>query len=372
MEDQDVDPIHEDFAQWYSSVQLENDPSRRQARWNGVIAVVKTAELVDVEALVRLAFRTRKRAAESSVRKIRGAFREADDLFEREGNDRELEVLAGACLVALMDRGGTVGAFAALAISTTSLAGARTADAPMDLRAQAETAIDRIASEDRKRPSLEIWTSADPPNFDSEKLADSISNAGDWSECSDVFTSTLADVQSAVETLAHQQAEFAGAVNQFFRVQDEELQMLWWLTGQRSWEYDCPLDEVPDAARPLAFAKELADSTELLPGPPSILGLLSRAGLKEQARVRIPEAINSSDDRWLARIVGEEEPSPVSSPVHYAIKRQVEVGNKHAWVDGWAAATGVNPDHAISPLHLGVLFYRERLLWKGSSREVCP
>ena len=364
MEDQDVIPMHEDFARWYSSVQLENNPSRRQARWNGVLAVVKAAELVDVEALVRLAFRSRKRAAESSVQKIRGAFRKADDLFEPEGNERELEVLAGTCLVALMDRGGTVGAFAALAISTTSLAGARKADVPMDLCAQAETAIDRIASADRKRPSLEIWTSADPLNLSFEGAADSIRNAGDWSECSDAFTSALADIQSGMETVAQQQAKFAGAVSQFFRVQDEELQMLWWLTGQRSWEYDCPLDEVPDDARPLALAKELANFTELPPGPPSILALLSRAGLKEQARVRIPEAINSSDNRWLARIVGEEEPSPVSSPIHYAIKRQVEVGNEHAWVAGWAAATDVNPDHSISPLQLGVLFYRERLLWE--------
>lgn len=364
MEDQDVVPMHEDFAQWYSSVQLENDLSRRQARWNGVLAFVKTAELVDVEALVRLAFRSRKRAAESSVQKIRGAFREADDLFELEGNERELEVLAGTCLVALMDRGGTVGAFAALAISTTSLAGARTADVPMDLCAQAEAAIDRIASADRKRPSLEVGTSAGPLDLGFEESADSIRNAEDWSDCSDALSSAMADVQSVMDTLAQQQTEFTGAVNQFFRVQDEELQMLWWLTGQRSWEYDCPLDEVPDDARPLAFAKELADSTELPPGPPSILGLLSRAGLKEQAQVRIPEAINASDDRWLDRIVGEEEPSPVSSPLHYAIKRRVEIGDKHAWVAGWAAATEVNPDHSISPLQLGVLFYRERLLWK--------
>ena len=356
--------MHADFARWYSSVHLEDDLACRQARWNGVLTVVETADLVDVEALIRLAFRSRKPAAESSVQKIRRSFRNADDLFEMHGNTRELEVLAGTCLVALMDRGGPVGAVAALALTTTSLAGARTADVPMDLSTLAETAIDRIADADRKRPSLEDRTSEGPLDLSFERSVEKFRGSGDWSDCADTLTAAAADVRTIIGAAAQQQAELVRALSQFLRVQDEELQMLWWLTGHRSWEYNCSLDEVPSNARPLAFAKELADSTESPPGPPSIMGLLSRAGLNEQPQLNIPDAVNSSDDQWLARVIGEEEPSPVSSPIHFAIKRQVETGDGHSWVAGWSAATEVAADHAFLPLQLGVLFYRERLLRK--------
>ena len=78
----------------------------------------------------------------------------------------------------------------------------------------------------------------------------------------------------------------------------------------------------------------------------------------------IPEAINASDPEWLAQVVGDEDPSPVSSPLHFAIKRQLETGAGDTWVPGWAAATGVSAEHAVSSLRLGLLFYRERLLRK--------
>ena len=165
-----------------------------------------------------------------------------------------------------------------------------------------------------------------------------------------------------MKAAAQRQASANRAVNQFVSIQDEELQMLWWLMGQRSWDYNCPFSAVPVPAQPLAFAKELADSTEFLPGPPSVKALLSRAGLEERKSVMIPAAINAVAPERLAQVVGEEDPSPVSSPIHFAIKRQLETGAGDTWVPGWAATTDVSADHAVSPLLLGVLFYRERLL----------
>jgi hypothetical protein len=56
------------------------------------------------------------------------------------------------------------------------------------------------------------------------------------------------------------------------------------------------------------------------------------------------------------------EPSPVSTPIHYGIQRQTEIGDGDAWIAGWAAAVGVPATIAVAPLTLGLLFYRERLL----------
>ena len=72
--------------------------------------------------------------------------------------------------------------------------------------------------------------------------------------------------------------------------------MLWWLTGRRSFDLDCSFDTVPVEARPLVFAKELSDSTEFLPGPASVKGLLSHAGLKDRKKVALSHVINAATE----------------------------------------------------------------------------
>ena len=71
--------------------------------------------------------------------------------------------------------------------------------------------------------------------------------------------------------------------------------MLWWLTSQRSSDYNCSFAEIPSDAQPLVLASELASNTEFLPGPPSVKGILSHAGLKDQEDVRIADAVNAAD-----------------------------------------------------------------------------
>jgi len=82
--------------------------------------------------------------------------------------------------------------------------------------------------------------------------------------------------------------------------------MLWWVFGERSEDFNQLLKEVPAKAQPLVFAKELADATKFLPGPVSTKGLLSRAGLKENKKVTIPEAVNACDTSWLKSLIQVE------------------------------------------------------------------
>src|SRR5690606_38486838 len=98
------------------------------------------------------------------------------------------------------------------------------------------------------------------------------------------------------------------------------------------------------------------------PGPPSVKAILSRAGLKEQKNVAVSDAVNAPRSAWLQELVEHVDPSPLSMPLHFAIRRQLETGAGQAWIPGWAASTGIDAAHALSVLALGELFYRERLL----------
>lgn len=355
-------PMHPDFPRWYASIALGEDDARRQLRWAGVNAVADEADSQDVEALVRLAFKTRQPAAAASLEKIRQAFKTTDATFEMQGNDRELQVLAAASLVALMDIGANGGAEAALAVTTASLHGARKPELPMDLAVLAEAAVVAIANADRKRPTLSAHASTEVPKFDFEKSTAKVRAEWNAEGVAQALTMAAETVRAALAQLVTRQAKAVNALDAFLRFQDEELQMLWWLIGQRSVDLDRAFDALPESAQPLVFAKELSDSTQFLPGPASVQGLLSRAGLNERKKVALSDAINAANTDWLQTLVAEAEPSPVSTPIHFAIKRQLETGPGDAWIAGWSATVGAQPNLALPTLALGNLFYRERLL----------
>jgi hypothetical protein len=353
--------MHSDFPRWYGAVGLGEDEARWQARWAGLRAVVDETDRSDLEALLRLAFKTRQPGTAASVQKIRKAFKKADATFEMQGNDRELQVLAAVALAAIMDDGSALGAIAALSITTAALDGARSPNLPMALPVLADVALERIAEANRKRPSLNAPAVPDAPKIDFEKAATKArEHTGE--AVAEAFTLAAASTHSAVSVMARRQASAMRALERFISVQDEELQMLWWLIGQRSEDLDRTFDQVPANTQPLVFAKELADSTVDLPGPASIKALLSRAGLKGRGKVSIATAINAADPSWLEGFMPQIEPSPVSTPIHYGIQRQTEIGDGDAWIAGWAAAVGVPATIAVAPLTLGLLFYRERLL----------
>lgn len=354
--------MHADFPRWHAAIGLGDDGARRQARWAGVSAIAEDGTTINIEALLRLAYKSRQPAGAAQVAKIREAYKAADPAFEMSGNDREMQVLAGAALAELMNRGGAAGAEAALAVSAAALGGARKPSLPVDLPVLAEHALDRLADSARKRPSLTTHAPTDVPKLDFAKAIAKVQEAPNGPGMAEALGLAAEAMRAALTVLTRRQASAVNALDAFISVQDEELQMLWWLIGQRSEDLDCAFDAVPDAAQALVFAKELADHTNHSPGPRSIKGLLSRAGLKDRRKVALATAINAADAAWLARVVPEKEPSPVSTPIHYGIKRQLETGAGDAWVAGWAAAVGVVPTLALSQLALGVQFYRERLL----------
>lgn len=354
--------MHPDFPRWHEAVGLGSEPERRAARWAGVSAVAGDGTSKNIEALLRLAFKTRHPAASASLTKIREAFKAADAGFEMKDNDREMQVLAGAALSQLMSRGGPAGAEAALSVTTAALSGGRKLNLPLDLAVLAEDAIDRLAEGNRKRPGLMSHAKTAAPKVDFEKAAAKIRETQNWESVAEALGLAADATSAALITMARRQANVVNALDDFVRIQDEELQMLWWLIGQRSEDFDCAFESVPTDAQALVFAKELAGHTEMLPGPSSIKGLLSRAGLKDRRKIALSAAIGAADPAWLNGLVPDREPSPVSTPIHYGIKRQLETGAGNAWVPGWAAAVGVSVTFALSSLVLGQLFYRERLL----------
>ena len=126
--------MHSDFARWHASVGIGIDDNKNKARWAGACSLVDAADRELVEGLTRLAFHARQPITPALLQKVREAFSEPDNTFPPEGNDRELEIMAGIVLAVLVEQDLSIAALAALGITTTALAGARKTTLPMECR----------------------------------------------------------------------------------------------------------------------------------------------------------------------------------------------------------------------------------------------
>lgn len=364
-------PMRDEFPAWMHEFELGGNADARQFRWNGVIGVTRSAEKDSIEPLLRVAFKsvTRSKPNSDALAEIVEAFRQAHPERPVDPSGREIEVLAAACLVVLIDSNEDqeLATATALAVATASMCEARKLSLPMDLAGIASRQLRELSEANSRRPDLSryLGTVLSSLNLDAAtKQYQAAQNADGFNAAMKAVADTT---DNALKAVLQNQQRALNATAKTMAMQDEELQMLWWLIGGRSWDLDCSFQEVTTEARTLVMAKELADLTNIHPGPASIKGLMSRAHVSD-ARTSIQNVVMATESgvtEWLNALlndIGDEDPSSVTLPLHLAIKRQLEAGRGDTWVSAWAGAAGIPADFTCSQLQLAEHFYRERLL----------
>lgn len=349
-----------DFFSWYSSMELNDDQAVRSARWTQVEAAAKAPSRSNLESLTRLAFRTKLSEADAGV--IRSMF--TTETSAAPGGP-ELHLLAAATLAAVVKRRDATAAKAAIFVLAASCVGQRELQQPMDLVANAVDALTSLSETARRRPLLELEKPA-VPQIDVKALTDAVITP-DMPGIHAGLTAMTGALNKALTAIVTRQKVFESAVQEYVRVQDEELDVLWWLHGGHCEVRDIPFHEVPERERPLIFASDLAGLTRVLPGPPAVRSLLSRAGLDDKTKISIPDAVQALPVNLLARFVPEDSISKVSAtttPILDAIRRCQEVDGRDAWAQTWAAVCGLDKDTKLSALKLAEAAYRELLLVK--------
>ncbi len=349
-----------DFFSWYSLMELNGDEAVRSIRWTQVQAAAKAPSRKALESLTRLAFRTKLSEAEAG--EIRAMFASAESTAP---GDQELHLLAAATLAVTITRRDATAAKAALFVLAASCAHQRELQQPMDLIAKAVNALTLMSETARRRPQLEL----ERPTFsqiDAKALAEAVAThdlAGTHAGLAAMATA----INKALTTINTRQRAFESAVQEYVRVQDEELDILWWLHGEHCEIRSVPFRDVPEDERPLVFANDLAELTRVLPGPLAVRSLLSRAGLDESATISIPEAVQALPANLLEQFLTEDAVSKVSvttTPILDAIRRRQEVDGRDAWAQTWAAVCGLEQDRKLSALQLAEAAYHELLLVK--------
>jgi len=167
-----------------------------------------------------------------------------------------------------------------------------------------------------------------------------------------------------MQQFADRQADFEKWALRYISIQDEELNMLWWLQGGRTQAGEL-FEKIPREQQPFVLARDLAEATFALPGASAISSLLERAGIKDEEPLEIAAAIQALPIEWLRVALPEADKhkaSPVTTPLHEGIRRRLEVRGEDSWIAGWASVCNIDKTTRLTPLRLADLCYCEQLL----------
>jgi len=352
--------MNADFARWYAESFMDEGP-KRDMRWKGVVDVSSKAGHVTAEVLTRLAFKTPVPASGRKSENLTDSYNKliplisgGDTGFDPAQSERELQVLAAA---ALMRLSATL-PDAALIVTTASFDGNRKPDLPMDLVGAAEKELLALSARSHARTGIEELKLAVPKvDFAVAPEAMEEMEPTVWKEQLDkLHDATMASIERVVAG----QNRVVEALHKQISLDEEELQMLWWLLGGFSRHSNTPFADIEDHVRPLALAHELGEMTAVSPGPASVRAMLARAGIRAE-ELKIDEVVNAVDIEWAKSVSGSSLVSPATTPIHFALEQRSELGSSSAWQASWSGLTGLSPDVSVSALKLAELFYREHL-----------
>ncbi len=349
--------MHHNFADWYQPVTFGHDRETIELRWQGVEKVIDDVDYRMVTELTRLVFGY-PAESEEFLDRFRVYFKEIDQTFKSTGNDQEVMVLAGCVLAVLCDEYDKPEA--PLSILTTLACGTRVPKVEIDLVNMANEWLQMDGINTRKRPK-----SSDLIKIPNKKDVDEAIKIFNDSPDPPNAVEALKILGPCISQLIAQQNKAVlalGRMQSTLNVQDEELQMLWWMVSGWSTRWNSSFDDIEIKARPIMLAKEAACMTDEASEPPSVKAVFSRVGIDGSAELTIPESINACGVDNLKALEPKSAPCSTIFPLHFAISRALETDAKSAWIAAWSKMSGINKKAQVTSLDLAVQMFREHKL----------
>ncbi len=378
--------MHKYFADWYRIAAIEPHPDVLEKRWEGVQGIVYSLDVADVLEVARL-FHGAPRTDGRFVERYRDAFKACDVTFQMRDNDAELRVLAGATIVSLLgSRVGPMADLGALAMLCPDCRGLRHGDRLPDMLREARSyLLGRSAGLRASRnvrtmaiPTLDVESVLEPlqsalqakqtrdPDFAGALEPIPLAGPGRPASALEIVMKGMQRLASGVLDVAAAAAEVTREQAERLRLLREESNMLWWLFAEYSRDLGQRMATVPLSAACLVAGKELADLTEVLPGPLAAIGVLDRMLRAVEPELRsattLQEAVNETPREWRPWMAGGDcERVEDLCPVLYAVRRSLDTNGPEDWIPPVRKVTGVDALTKISPLDLAVQAYEERL-----------
>lgn len=350
--------MQDQFDSWYSVMEFSENADARSRRWASIQSFSTNPTATTLEVLTRLAFRTKLPPLTAEAGQVRTMLAEGGPALQ----DEEAALIAAVALALILNARDTTAARAAALINGAACAGLRELQQPMDLVGMAVNAQAYLSETARRRPSLE-QPKLVTPQLDVTASLNALAD-GNVATVRAAFEALSGATTKVLSAMASRQRSFETAVQGYVHVQDEELDILWWLQGGQCVHFGLPFAEVQPEFRPIVFAVELAALTKVVPGPTALPSLLVRAGIDDTLRLTIPAAVQGLPQEWLGRVLPEDRTGRVSTtttPILEAVRRRQEADGADTWAAVWSTVTGIDQTTTLPALQLCEALYRELL-----------
>ncbi|MFZ2960964.1 MAG: GTPase-associated system all-helical protein GASH [Candidatus Ozemobacteraceae bacterium] len=353
--------MHPNFADWYQPVTFNHVGETLNLRWKGIEGFLNAPKFPTILDLVRHVY-VPATSSNASLEEIRKHFKAADPTFKTVGNDLEVQVLIGCILAVIcLDENFEFGESSAQAILTASACRVRKPKVEIDLIGMADRRVKAAGIKARSRAEMQS-----PEHFTHKKAFEDGANFLNTTPSWPNAVEAMKKIGAAAESLASSiQKEFGEKITQMqdlLTIQDEELQILWWLVGGWSEMWGRNFDEIRSQARPILLAIEASKLTSGLSEFPSLKAIFMRLGIGGNSKVSIPLIVNSCGPENLKLIAPGKSPCPVLFPLNSAIYRASETGASDSWFEAWGNTSQIKIGSKTNALELAMQVFREQKL----------
>lgn len=361
--------MREDFGEMYRNASAEADDELLKRRWEGVTSASAKFRVPDFFDAVRFFFGRKTKDSEFDHR-FRQFFHSVDSAFPMSRNDLEVRVLAGVLLRNVMgDPGSRPHKMAepiALAIVCADARGLAPSPPVPNLIEEASRRIVQISQEKRSFGGTERLTSTNLQV--------------DFDDFDNLVTQNPPEAAKKIKTAVEQLTTFARKVvssnkkmHEAQMLQNEEINMLWWVFGESSDDLKRPMADLGTQAACLVAGKELAALTSVSPGPISaealLFRMLSSADPQPGTKVSLADAVNSVEKGWRERWFLDIEAGILLDlcPVLSAVGESLRTSSKTGWRDPFKTSFGFAATSKLLPTDLSIQVYQECLLVRFSA-----
>ncbi|MBM7425044.1 GTPase-associated system all-helical protein GASH [Spongiibacter marinus] len=359
-EERDWPPVHPMFADWLRAVSLGIPGASIENRWHGIVDICDDYidERKNQRFLVELALSGPGDNIDHN-HWFRDVFKRHDPVFHMAtgSNDAELQALAGAAIAAALDS-DEISATTQLALSSglvsAAMNGLRHFPEGPNLLASANQIIQKYGIKLRERcePSLNNTNI----KIDETRLAKiEAIVANQPQSIKDATQAVFDEIKAQRARVQTYLSSYINQCNAQSRIRDEELEILWWMFGEKSDIDGKYLSDVPEPRLPIILAVELAKRTSIHAELPTVRGLLKKLGLSAAEETGLKEAVEASQGA-IDDIVASEHICPLTMPLCLALSFAATTVD---WVTQWEESTGFNATITLSEIDLSVQVYRE-------------
>jgi len=348
------------FADWYRAANLEPKSEDIPRRLAGVEAFAKELDAAKAMDTVRVFFGLSP-AAPAFLDALRATFQKADPAFPMRDNDIELRILAGSTLIQLLSKKfSTLASAAALATTSSAWQGLRKDVLIPDVWGAARNFLFDNALRLRMLSPLDITMSV--PNND-ELLTEVKASL------------TAESLAQPIQKLNNSTASLAKSANEAFakaftglKTLREESDILWWVFARTSRDTSKRFSEMEVSKACLLIGKEIADITQIIPGPiavPAVLHRLLADSFSElPTSLTLDSAVEAVDSEWRATVVAEAHQHGLGLAIlHTALRASIQDA---AWKKSFQTSEGFNlKKQTFAPLQIALQMYNERLLYRA-------